>query len=236
MKTNENPPSKVVIKDGVEYKFVKNKKSKTVRVSIKSADSVYVSLPYFCPYKIAEGFVAQKREWIKRKLEEKSFDLIDENFKTKTGNLIITSGLVEAPEMNKAGDKIIFIYPIGADFYSKEIQKGVKSALKKALRMEAAEFLPRRLKELAEKFGFSYNKVALKTHKTRWGSCSFNDNINLNINLIALEEEFIDYVLIHELCHTVEKNHGARFWGLVEKCMPGAKKIRKELKKKPLIV
>lgn len=222
--------------DGVLFNYVKCKKSKSVKIAIKDRFNVKVTLPEKCPYKIAEHFVQLKMNWIKDKINIFNNELFNEDFQTKTGNLIIASALIHKTVIKKTGNIIQFLYPIGADFYSKEIQTALRCAVKKALYIEAKEYLPCRLNELAQKFGFKFNKIALKTHKTRWGSCSFNNNINLNINLMNLSSKLIDYVLIHELCHTIEKNHQKSFWTLVSNCMPDAKEIRKELKtKKPLV-
>jgi predicted metal-dependent hydrolase len=68
------------------------------------------------------------------------------------------------------------------------------------------------LNNLAEKHGFSYNRVFIRNQKTRWGSCSSKNNINLNVNLVRLPGELADYVIIHELVHTRIKNHSKRFW------------------------
>lgn len=95
----------------------------------------------------------------------------------------------------------------------------------------AREILPKRLDELALKYGFKYGKVFIKNHKTIWGSCSYQNNINLNLNLVALEDEFIDYVLLHELTHTVYKHHQKAFYNLLIKNMPNALDIQRRLKK-----
>lgn len=95
----------------------------------------------------------------------------------------------------------------------------------------AREILPKRLDELATKYGFKYGKVFIKNHKTIWGSCSYRNNINLNLNLVALEDEFIDYVILHELTHTVYKHHQKAFYNLLIKNMPNALDIQKRLKK-----
>lgn len=100
----------------------------------------------------------------------------------------------------------------------------------KNLRKSAKEYLPKRLDELAKMHGFKYRRVFIKNMRTRWGSCSFFNNINLNLNLMKLEDGLIDYVLLHELCHTVEKNHSNSFWNLLEKHLPEAKSLRKHLK------
>ncbi len=69
-----------------------------------------------------------------------------------------------------------------------------------------------RLKELARRHGFNYNKVFVRNQKTRWGSCSADNNINLNVNLIRLPTDLRDYIILHELVHTRIKDHGTRFW------------------------
>lgn len=95
----------------------------------------------------------------------------------------------------------------------------------------AHKILPKRLDELAQKFGFKYRKLFIKNQKTVWGSCSYMNNINLNLNLVALDNEFIDYVILHELTHTVHKNHQKAFYNLLTKNMPDALEIQKRLKK-----
>ena len=116
----------------------------------------------------------------------------------------------------------------GIEFRSKE-------EFRKYLRKKAKQFLPKRLEEIAQQFGYKYNKVALKFMKSRWGSCSFKNNINLNISLMALEKELIDYVLLHELVHTVEKNHGEAFWSRLLIHMPDARIRRRALKSRKVI-
>ncbi len=103
------------------------------------------------------------------------------------------------------------------------------------LRKIAKSVLPKRLDELAQQFGYKYNKVAIKLMKSRWGSCSFKNNINLNISLMTIEEELIDYVLLHELVHTVEKNHGKKFWARLLLHMPDARIRQRTLKSRNVI-
>ena len=235
-KNDKAKKAKTVIENDIEYIYIKNKKSKYIKISIRNANKVRISVPINCPYRLAKDFVEQKKDWIYEHLERLELNKIDENYRTKTDNLLISTGFVEKPLIKKSGNIIQFIYPIGGDFYSNEVQRELKKALKKAIEIEAGEYLPKRLDELSKKFNFKYKKLALKNHKTRWGSCSFANNINLNINLMTLSSDLIDYVLIHELCHTVEKNHKEGFWNLLETCLPNAKNLRKELKTKTFTV
>ena len=79
-------------------------------------------------------------------------------------------------------------------------------------RAKAKQKLTRRLKHLAEKHGFTYNRVFIRNQKTRWGSCSHKNNISLNMKIARLPEELMDYVILHELVHTRVKDHGNDFW------------------------
>jgi predicted metal-dependent hydrolase len=68
------------------------------------------------------------------------------------------------------------------------------------------------LKELAELYHFQYNKISIRNNKRNWGSCSSKNNISLNLQMMKLPDELIDYILLHELVHTEIKNHGPGFW------------------------
>ncbi len=98
-------------------------------------------------------------------------------------------------------------------------------------RAAARTVLVKRLNELAREHGFAYNRVFIRNQKTRWGSCSENDNINLNVNLVRLRQGLMDYVILHELVHTRTKNHGRRFWSQLDKLVGDAKALDRELKK-----
>ena len=87
-------------------------------------------------------------------------------------------------------------------------------------RKVAKEVLPKRLRELAERYSFEYNSVRVKHNSSNWGSCSIKGNINLNLNLVRLPDELRDYVILHELCHLRHPNHGPRFHALLESICP----------------
>ena len=84
------------------------------------------------------------------------------------------------------------------------------------LRRRAKAELPVRLAELASRYGFVYNRVAIKHNSTNWGSCSSKNNINLNLNIVRLPSVLRDYILLHELCHLRHHDHGEGFHLLLE--------------------
>ena len=97
-------------------------------------------------------------------------------------------------------------------------------------RSAARSVLIDRLDQLALKYGFTYNRVFIRNQKTRWGSCSAKNNINLNVNLVRLPDELIDYTILHELVHTRVKNHSRQFWDQMDILLGDAKKIDKKLR------
>ena len=96
---------------------------------------------------------------------------------------------------------------------------------------EAKKIIRDRLNELSIIHGLSFNRSFIRSQKTRWGSCSAKNNINLNIKLIKLPEDLRDYVIIHELVHTKIKNHSQIFWKEMTKYYSDPKVIDKKLRK-----
>jgi predicted metal-dependent hydrolase len=97
-------------------------------------------------------------------------------------------------------------------------------------RQSARSYLGQRVKMLAQKHHFNYRQLRVTNAQTRWGSCSQQNNLNFSWRLLMAPFEVVDYVIIHELAHTVEKNHSQSFWQLVEKCHPAFKQDRHWLK------
>ena len=89
---------------------------------------------------------------------------------------------------------------------------------------------------LAVKYNFEYNSLSLTNSKRVWGCMDRNKNIKLNLKLIILRKELVEYVILHELCHGKEFNHSKKFWGELEKCCPDYKRLNKELKSYAIIL
>lgn len=95
----------------------------------------------------------------------------------------------------------------------------------------ARRIIVSRVKHFGDLYGFEFNKIAIRSQRTRWGSCSKDRNLNFNYKLIYLSPAMMDYVIVHELCHLDQFNHSRRFWFLVSEIIPDYRELRKELKK-----
>ena len=120
----------------------------------------------------------------------------------------------------------------------KQMERAAKVVLEyDPLDRQAARWrLVDRLNYLAVKYGFQYNRVFIKNQKTRWGSCSGKNNINLNVNLVRLPNELIDYTILHELVHTRIKNHGQQFWAQLDRLLGDARQLDRALNEYSLLL
>jgi predicted metal-dependent hydrolase len=95
---------------------------------------------------------------------------------------------------------------------------------------QAHSFIKEKILEINRFYNFSFNRVCVKNHKSRWGSCSQKGNLNFNYKIIHLPLELAEYIVVHELCHLKELNHSERFWALVARAIPDYKARRRQLK------
>jgi hypothetical protein len=101
-----------------------------------------------------------------------------------------------------------------------------KHQIRQWYREQTSRILAERLPALTGTMGLQYNRVSVKNHRSRWASCSAGGNLNFSLLLAAAPPAVIDYIIIHELAHTVEMNHSRQFWSIVEKADPNYREHR----------
>ena len=94
----------------------------------------------------------------------------------------------------------------------------------------ARELCQTRLEYFNQFYELTYNRVAIRNTRSRWGSCSSKKNLNFNYKIVFLPPELQDYLIVHELCHLREMNHAQQFWDLVAQQIPDYKQRIKELR------
>jgi hypothetical protein len=102
-------------------------------------------------------------------------------------------------------------------------EKACIAALQRWLHRQANESLVSILERISEKTGLRFSRVFIKRQRTRWASCSRNRAISLNVKLLFLEPDLVEYSMTHELCHIKEMNHSKKFWSLVQHHSPDYK-------------
>lgn len=122
------------------------------------------------------------------------------------------------------------------DRYQEEIRNlppipSITRAELKKLKVCAQDKILPRVEELSESTGLTYKGARITSARQRFGSCSIANSLCFSAFLVLAEQEEIDYVIVHELCHTVEHNHSNRFYALVERFLPDWKACEKKLKK-----
>lgn len=127
--------------------------------------------------------------------------------------------------------KVLITCPPHTQFDDETLQAWLRRVVVEAMRRQAKQILPPRLSGLARHHGLTFRNLKINTGHTRWGSCSAAGDINLSCYLMLLPARLVDYVLLHELSHTREMNHGERFWQLLDRLTEGqAKALRQEIR------
>jgi predicted metal-dependent hydrolase len=221
-----------------EIKMTRNSRIKRLAIAVRPFTGVKVNVPYNLSFESAEKFVFEKRSWIKRNLDkiqsfENHYPTFDNNseYTTREHRLKFIPHNKNTIKLIVRDRYIYAFYPWHADIKDERIQKAIRRAIIAAWRIEAKNYLLKRVNELALKYGFNYNKISIRNARTRWGSCSSSNNINLNLQLMRLPEHLIDYIILHELTHTVHKNHGKAFWNLLNNISGNARGLNREIKK-----
>ncbi len=205
-------PGKVVQFEKIRgVTFFRNRRSKSVKISVKPDKSVLVSYPFYCSSREVAAFIDNNESWIlaqQKKMEQRRDKLSsDSKIETKLHTVQFLQG--NNFDVSTKENRINITVP---DFESEKSQKFIEEVLIQIYRVEAKKLLPPKLDKLSSEFGFRYNKVTIRNNKRNWGSCSNKNNISLNLQMMKLPDELIDYILLHELVHTEIKNHGAGFW------------------------
>lgn len=206
-------------------------RSASVKISVTPTGTLRASLPPYAPLFMLKRLVNSSREQLRTMLakHQPAYEYVSGAEIGKSHKLVIVRA-------NKTGVKrykqqITVTLAPGASVTDPAINTEVRQAVTDALRLEAKSYLPKRLQFLATQLDYSYERVRFSHAGSRWGSCSTTGTISLNIALMKLPFELIDYVLIHELSHTKQMNHSAKFWALVAQGDPSYKLHRSLLKK-----
>ncbi|WP_052696204.1 M48 family metallopeptidase [Palaeococcus ferrophilus] len=204
---------------------------KLARIIIRPDGIVRVVVP--AGYDV-EQLLSKKREWILQQLsqiEQYQKVALSENFYLfgKPVRLYVRYHTGQSSKLTILNHKVILSVP--------ESRRGQEISL---LEKELRKLLRNRLNEVLTQYsrllGVNYNRVSIKKHRSKWGSCSHKNNLNFNLALLSLPEDTMKYAVLHELVHLIEKKHTKKFWLIVSSLIPDYKKHEKILEEHWIIV
>lgn len=211
----------------------RRKGTKHIRLSIRYDGTVRVGMPPWMPYKTALAFVQTQQAWIRkhRATTEQTQTLLTPGAAIgKAHHLVFQESAATRVTTRLVDSEVRVTHPEGLLYKDGVVQRAAERAATKALMQQANQLLPQRLAQLARQHGFSYHSVDIRRLRTRWGSCTNHQDIVLNCYLVQLPWELIDYVLLHELLHTVIMRHGEPFWSVLAEHVPNLPAVRASMR------
>ena len=207
-------------------KIIRSKR-KTLSLTINENAELIIRAPKRLSIEKIQDFINEKENWINRKkrlIENQIKDVISNH------NKLLYLGDLFPINVEQNSSKELFFS--GEEFIANSIEPDSLSlSIKKWYKNKFREIALPRVAYFANKHNLMVNQVRIKNQKTMWGSCSSKNNINLNYLLLMAPMGVIDYVIVHELVHTIHRNHSTDFWDSVESIMPEFQEHKRWLKK-----
>lgn len=219
-------------KDFGKIHFVVRRSARNITMRVKE-DGLHVTTPPYRSITALLEAIAPFRERLRNVCSEvkpKPFDL-NFSIEAECFRLELETSPLKNFTVSMRDETVVIACPAHADFTTDRVQTLVKNAVMRAMRKKAEEYLPPLVQYWSSLFDLPYNKVTISKARSRWGSCSSKRDISLSFYLMLLPAHLMDYVILHELAHTREMNHGPKFWELLNQLTDGkALALRKELR------
>lgn len=203
---------------------------KSISLIVNRSGELIVRAPLFCKDKLIFDFINKKAKWIiTKKSELAQNDIYSPLTFTKDETIYI----IGKPY------KIVLLPIKRVQLKENEIfvpNLNPMISLKNWLIKLAKTHVAKTVAEFSKKYNLKYTGISITSARTRWGSCSYKNHLNFSYKLIMCPQQVIDYIVIHELCHTIEKNHSKRFWNRVEEFCTNYKTCEKWLKQNRRII
>lgn len=219
------------LKDIGKVTIYKKRSNKSLRISVSQNNEIKISLPIWTPYAVGLEFAKKNKSWIQKNLSSEQPSFQDGQIIGKAHHLELIYTDSSTDFRTRIKNQVVYIYlPNGTSIDSEDVRLKIRNVIKKTLKIETTKIIKPRLDLIAAETRLSYKNLNIKELKRRWGSCDSKGNITINLYLIQLPWELIDYVLLHELVHTVEMSHDRSFWDYMNKLSPNVKKLRTQIK------
>ncbi|MBT5230831.1 MAG: M48 family metallopeptidase [Methylococcales bacterium] len=210
-----------------------NKRAKSIKMALSASRSLRITSPHTISEQEIFSLLSEQHHWIKRALNRMPEAVPAVAFPDTVEFL----GIGQTWSVHYQPNLLISHIKLRIDSAHRQLTLSgqtqdehlVQDALIKFCKHVAKEVLTTKTRELAEKMQISVNKISVRNQRARWGSCSSKANISLNCKLLFLSPQMMNYVIIHELCHTHHLNHSAKFWALVARFEPNYRALDRAL-------
>jgi predicted metal-dependent hydrolase len=206
--------------------FVRTRRARRYIIRVKPDGSLRVTIPRVGTRVEALQFLGRQAAWIAKERARRGHE--NPPITWTDGTTLLVDGVVTGISVTQRGDRFVATY--GGRSVVVADPLNLRGDIENDLRAQAIERLIPRLRALAADFGVTCSKVTIRNQRSRWGSCSRAGAIALNFRLVQMPEAVRDYVLIHELMHLKQQNHGPRFWRLVEQACPSFRESERWLR------
>lgn len=212
----------------VQFQIINSKKLKNTYLHIK--DNIVIIKSRKISLDKAKEIINIKSEWILKNLDKsnKKAEKREEIKEFKTIRFLGKEYDSEVIEQSITRDISIYFNDKFLIFVNPQYINNkdfILNGIYEFYRKKAEKEIPQYVYEWSKIMQLKPNKISFKKLKKRWGSCSHDNNLCFNIKIMALDKNQIDYIIVHELSHIVQKNHSKAFWDLVKKYLPNYKEI-----------
>ena len=223
-------------KDDLKWQLRVSSKARYARLRILPFGGLEVVIPTRFPRKLVAGLVAEHADWARHQLARQA--QLRESISLPSELRLAFDGSTTSIRYHSAPERIqgeLFIDPADAVIEDEVIkikasdQRAASAELRHWIRQRARRLLPPLLQDISKHTGLAYNRVSIRSQRTRCGSCSNRGNISLNDQLLFMPADTVEYLMIHELCHTRHLNHSKAYWTLVQQHCPGYRTHEKRL-------
>lgn len=209
------------------YRVRVSARARYVRLRMSESEGLVVVVPEGFNKREIAGILHARRDWIEKSRRKLASRPVCEPEALPESLAITATGLVWQLQYRQGKSQTVSVRCKGENALLLQgnvvNQAACRAALRRWLVRHAREVLVPWLEGLSHEHGLPFQKTTVRTQKTRWASCSSRGTISINAHLLFLEKEQVDYVFLHELCHTVHMNHSPMFWALLERILPDYK-------------
>ena len=209
-----------------QVEFVRVRRARRYILRVRPDGTLRVTIPRGGSRSAATAFLARQVAWIARERARIRRDQVPVCW--THGSVIRLAGIGVPIEIVATSAGPVAQY--GGRSVRVKDPADVRAEIERDLRLLARERLVPRLLELAAQHGLTVARVTIRNQRSRWGSCSRAKAIALNFRLVQMPPDVCEYVLIHELMHLRQQNHGPRFWALVEQACPDYREAERWLR------